>query len=483
MLNYIVAEENRTLTENGAATYASSNSACLDFFATMGALRDASETEILARFQSAYAENADMALKLLFFARDVRGGLGERRLFRVILRWLALHEPQSVRKNLAYIPEYGRYDDWLPLLGTPCEREAVQRIDEQLTQDLEAGAEVSLLAKWLPSVNASNPETVRSAKRLAQLLGLRQSQYRQLLSLLRGKIHILENDLRVCDYNFDYAKQPSKALFKYRSAFERHDAERYRDFLTQAERGDTVLHTGTLTPYDVIAPCFCRSEPLTAAERRTMDVTWNALENYATDENALVIADGSGSMYSGQPLPIAVALSLAIYFAERNHGVFHDYFITFSQNPQLVQIKGADIYEKVCCCAGYCEIVNTDLQAVFELLLRAAVRNAVPQEDLPKKLYIVSDMEFDCCIDRADETNFERAKRRFAEYGYRLPEVVFWNVASHRRQQPVTRNEAGVALVSGVTPRLFEMLAGGLVSPYASMLEVIQSERYAAILA
>lgn len=485
MLEYLKNETNRTFTENGAATYESTMSDCLDLFATIGAIRRESEQEIINRFARAFAENADIAMKILFFGRDVRGGLGERRVFRVIVNWLADYESEAVRKNIALIPEYGRYDDLIALLGTSCEKEALEFIRAQLKKDMAADTEVSLLAKWLPSVNASNRETVRQGKHIAEFLGMTEKQYRKTLTGLREKLQILENKLRERHYSFDYAKQPSKAMFQYRRAFARNDGERYRQFLEQVKNGAATMHTGTLLPYEVITPCFegwSANRRLSESERRAMDVTWNALEDFGTDENAIVVVDGSGSMYGYRdPVPEAVALSLGIYFAERNRGAFHNHFITFSANPKLVEIKGRDIAERVRYCAGFNEVANTNLRGVFELLLKTAVKHRVPQEDMPKRLYIVSDMEFDSCMEHADVTNFAYARRIFENSGYQLPEVIFWNVASRNKQQPVTKNEQGVALVSGCTPRLFSMIAGGATSPYDVMMEMIDSGRYDAI--
>ena len=485
MLEYLKKEAGRTYTENGALTHASTHSHCLDLFATVGALREQSEEVIRTRFVRAFTEDPDLAMKLLFFARDVRGGLGERRVFRICLQWLANNAPHTVKKNIPYIAEYGRWDDLLSLLGTPCQYLALAQIRKQLMADLTAmdmGDDVSLLAKWLPSVNASNPETVRMAKQVARYLGMTDAQYRKTLVKLRARIRILENDLREKDYSFDYAKQPSKALFKYRKAFLRNDSERYEDFLDKVSRGEAKLHTGTLTPYEIIAPFFDRQ--VDDREAASIDATWNAQEDFTGGENALVVIDGSGSMYCfGEPSPASVALSLGIYFAERNRGLFRDHFITFSEKPQLVQIKGKTILEKVRYCRGFNEVANTNLQRVFELILNAAVKNAVPQEELPSTLYIISDMEFDACAEGADITNFEYAKKRFEEAGYRLPRVVFWNVQSRNAQQPVTQNEQGVALVSGCSPRIFGMLTAGTLSPMGYMLDILGSERYAKIAA
>ena len=488
MLDALKEESNRTYTrtENDAATYASSGSDVLDFFAAAGALRAAGEAEIIVRFTRAFAEHPLYALRTLFYARDVRGGLGERRLFRVLLRHLAFAAPASLEKNLKFVPGYGRWDDLLVLLDTPLEAAAVRLIRAQLEKDLRAAWEeqpVSLLAKWLPSVNTSSRVARRQARRLAILFGMREADYRRMLVRLRRRIALIENALRTRDYTFDYAKQPSKAMFKYRAAFWRNDVERYKAFLSRVEHGEEQLHTGTLYPYEIIRPLSAAVTPhIPQEEARTLDVTWSALPDYTHGENALVVLDGSSSMYwGGNPLPSSVALSLAIYFAERNTGAFHGHFITFSQNPRLVEIAGTAIVAKTLYCRTFNEVANTNLEAVFHLLLRAAVKNRVPQEELPSVLYIITDMEFDACTVDADVTNFERAKELFAEAGYTLPRIVFWNVQSRSRQQPVTMNEQGVMLVSGCSPSIFSMVVDGRITPYEYMEQVLCGERYAAI--
>ena len=485
MLEYLKNEANRTYTENGAVTHATTYSDCLDLFATIGALRSRSEQEIRNRFVRAFTEDPDLAMKTLFFARDVRGGLGERKVFRVCLQWLAQNATDSAKKNIPHIAEYGRWDDLLSLMCTPCEKDALRVIKQQLEEDLNAmdmGDDISLLAKWLPSVNASNAQTVLHAKRIARYLGMSDAQYRKTLVKLRERIRIIENSLRVKDYSFDYSKQPSKAMFKYRKAFYRNDCERYGEFLNKVSRGEAQLHTGTLTPYEIIKPFFY--DKVSDQEANAIDATWKAQEDFTGDENALVVIDGSGSMYCRtDPMPATVALSLGIYFAERNVGSFRNHFITFSEKPQLVEIKGETILEKVRYCHGFNEVANTNIQKVFELILRTAVKNNVPQAEMPSTLYIISDMEFDYCAEGADLTNFEYAKKIFAAAGYQLPRVVFWNVQSRNQQQPVTQNEQGVALVSGCTPRIFSMLSSGNLSPMGYMLDILGTERYAEIAA
>ena len=483
MLEVLKKTANKTYTENGAVTHRTSGKDCLNLFAAIGALRRADDQTICSRFLKAYAENPDLAMKILFYARDVRGGLGERRVFRSILAWLASNEKSSVVRNLPYIAEYGRWDDVLVLLKTPCRKEALALLEEQFREDLAAledGGDISLLGKWLPSVNASNQETVVMAKMIAKSFGLSDRDYRKALTGLRARIRIIENNLREKDYTFDYSKQPSKAMFKYRKAFLRNDGERYAAFMDKVDRGEAKLHTGTLMPYELVERAYDCSEE----ERRSLDVTWRTLEDFTTDENALVAADGSGSMYWGsKPMPAAVAQSLAIYFAEHNKGKFHNHFLTFSMTPQLVEIKGEDFVEKVRYCRTFDECANTNLEAVFDLILQAAAENHVPRAEMPAKLYIISDMEFDHCVKNSSMTNFENAKASYAAAGYKLPDLVFWNVDSRHEQQPVKENDRGVALVSGNSPRIFSMVMDGELNPYDFMLSVIDTERYAPIAA
>lgn len=480
MLNFLKKEANKTETLNGATTYISSGKYCLDLFASIGASRNLDEKEIVKRFHRAFCEDKNLAMKILFYARDIRGGLGERKVFRTIIRNLPRTSRSALVKNIQYIPEYGRYDDLLEIMDTSCKKEVVTFIKEQLQRDIAniETDEVSLLAKWLPSINATNIQTVKLGKRLAQCLNMSEKEYRQTLSKLRAKIKIIENNLRKKDYSFDYSKQPSKAMFKYKKAFIRNDKERYEEFLNKVQSGAVKMNTGTLYPYDIVRSIIHGGE-LSDEEKKSLNVTWNALPNYTKDENALVVVDGSGSMYwGGNPQPAEVAQSLAVYFAERNTGLFKNHFITFSENPRLVEIKGDDIYNKIRFCIGFNECANTNIQKVFELILKTATKNKLSQKDMPETIYIISDMEFDSCTVDADLTNFEYMKRKFNEKGYKLPKLVFWNVNSWQQQVPVKENEQGVVLVSGCTPKIFEMVMDGETSPYKFMLDTINTERY-----
>ena len=489
MLQYLKEEANKVYTENGAITNESTGDFCLDLFATIGALRRESDGEIESRFVRAYTENKDIATKILFFARDVRGGLGERRVFRIILKWLANNEEETVKKNLEYIAEYGRYDDLLVLMGTPCEKEMLEVLKKQFDADMNAmqdNGQVTLLAKWLPSINTSNKEVVSMAKKIAKYFAMTDASYRKALSSLRAYIKIIENNLREKDYTFDYEKQPSKAMFKYRKAFARNDGERYMEYIGKVEKGEAKLNASTFAPYELVEPFMqgWSMRSLTKQEQASINATWNSLPDYGNDENAIAVIDTSGSMYcSGKPIAASVALSLGLYFAERNKGYFKNHFIEFSSRPQLIEIKGETFADKLRYLASFNEVANTNIEAVFDLILKAAEKNKLPQSDLPTKLYLISDMEFDEAVDNAELSNFENAKKKFEEKGYKLPDIVFWNVASRNKQQPVTKNDNGVVLVSGCTPRLFSMVASGEMNPLVFMMEVVESERYAKIVA
>lgn len=496
MRNEIKQEANMTLTENGAVTYTSTGSACLDLFATIGALRRESDTEIITRFIRAYTEDANLAMKLLFFARDIRGGLGERHVFRTIFAWLATNAPSSVKKNIAYVAEYGRFDDLLVLLDTPCETAMLSFLRAQFEMDLsnlKNGNCISLLGKWLPSVNASNRQTICNAKKIAKSFGINDAKYRKATTALRAQIHIIENYLREKDYRFDYEKQPSRAMFKYKKAFMRNDKERYSAFLSRVASGKSNLHADNIAPYELIEPylstnwywkqnCFLRD--ITPDEKNALNATWQSLPTFGTNENALAVIDTSGSMYcDAKPLPAAVALSLGLYFAEHNKGIFHNHFIEFSARPQLIEIKGDTFVDQLRYLTTFSEIADTNLEAVFDLILKTAIKNRLPQKELPTKLIIISDMEFNACVKNASAVNFKNAQKKYKSNGYQLPKIIFWNVASRNRQQPVTMNEQGVILISGATPRIFSMVAGGHLSPYTFMMEVLESARYSKIIA
>ena len=484
MLDFLKKEANLKYTENGALTHATSESFCLDLFFGAGAMRGTEENEIGKAVIRAYAEDPVKTLKIIFFARDARGGLGERRFFRTAVKTLAYIAPEAVNRNIPLFAEYGRLDDLLVLLHTNCEKTAIEEISKILYADIAAmknGEKVSLIAKWLPSVNTSSNTARMQGKYLCKKLGMSEKEYRKTLSALRRYCDILENRLRERDYTFDYEKQPSRALFMYRAAFWRNDNERYNEYIEKVAKGHADINTSGLYPYDIVRKCL--GNVTDEYERMTLDETWKNLPVHVAGGNALAVIDGSGSMTwapSGSVRPIDAALSLGMYFAEHNTGKFADHFITFSHKPRLVEIKGRDIVEKTKFCASFNEVANTDLEAVFTLILKTAVKNDVAQKDMPERLYIISDMEFDgCVVGGNDDTLFNGMRKLYKKYGYDLPQVVFWNVNARQTNMPVTRSQTGAALVSGFTPALFDMLCGDDISPEKVMNDILQSDRYA----
>ena len=481
MLNYLKNESNMTYTENGGTAYRSSESFCLDMFFKAGAMRNSTAAEIADVVTRAYAEDPDKTMKIVFFARDARGGLGERRFFRIAIAALIRTAPDAVKKNVPMFAEYGRFDDLCVLLGTPLEYAAVEVIKAQLDKDIaaiNAKKPASLLAKWMPSVNASSKETRNMGRRLAASLGMTERTYRKTLSALRSYTDILENRLRERDYTFRYEVQPSCAMFKYRG-------ERYSDNLNKVHSSEVKLNADRLFPYDIVRAAM---GDVSAAENMSLDAAWKSLPDLTASkrENALAVIDGSGSMTCGCGgiRPIDAALSLGIYFAEHNTGAFANHFITFSETPRLVEIKGSNIVEKVNYCRTFNEVANTNLEAVFTLILRTAVKNNVPAADMPSKLYIISDMQFDYCVDGGnDEPMFREMRKLYEKNGYRLPDIVFWNVNARCDAVPVTRSETGAALVSGYSPAVFDMVMGGDCSPETVMDRILSSERYSAITA
>ena len=482
LLSGMAAATNVEHTENGALSNKSTLDACVDFFAKGAALRQSSDKVVIEYFSKAFSHNPLVALKTLFYIRDTRGGQGERRAFRVALRWLATNYPQIVVNNFKNIPFFGRYDDFYELVDTPVESQMFEFLKNQLHEDavnLLEGNSVSLLAKWLKSANTSSAEGRKLGFRTAKAFGLTPKKYRQILSQLRKYIDVTE--VKLSDKSFgeiDYAKVPSNASMRYRKAFLKNDADRYKEFLSKVEKGEAKINSATLYPYDIIRPIEQgrETDPTTL---KTLDLQWKSLPDYlqGSPHRGIVVADTSGSMDIGNGLPILVSVSLAIYFAERNTGPFENAFITFSTNPQLQLISGNTIAEKVRNLSRAGWMQSTNVQAVFDLLLQTAIKNNVSQNDLPDKVLIISDMQFDEGDEYNAHSNFDTIKQKFAIAGYKLPNLVWWNVNA-KSDSPVTINDQGTCLVSGCSPSVLKSVLSAKISPIDVMLETINNARY-----
>lgn len=485
MLEHLKNQLNQTRTENGANAYKSTQSAVLDLFSQGGAMRGRSNVDIEDLVWNAFVEDKELTLKTLFYLRDVRGGQGERNLFRVAIRTLAYANPDAIRKNLEYIPNYGRWDDLLALLETPLKTDVVQMIRTQLVAD-KATENPSLLAKWMPSANASSKETKRKARQMIKLLNCTPRQYRKLLSLLRKKIDILETKITKGEYSkIDYSHTPSRAGMIYKNAFLRNDGIRYDQFLNDLSDGKVTVNAGVLYPNEIIKDLLDASYGYANMDKHIKLATgqWNNLPDFIGDkvENSLVMADVSESMNCMNGTPMQVSIALAMYIAERNKGAYHNHFMTFTDRPSIVEIKGDNIFEKVKSVKsrkGY----STNIEKAIRVILDTAIDNRLSDDDIVKKLYIISDMQFDdYSIKGTSKTVLEELKHEFEEAGYSFPEIVYWNVNSFSNSQ-ATKDERGVQMVSGYSPSIMKDLLGSVGrTPYEFMLEVLSNERYSVI--
>lgn len=485
---------NFTVTENGAVTHKSTMSDLLDLFAMGAAYRTRSDEDVILLFKKAFAENPTYALKCLFYIRDARGGQGERRFFRVVMKWLASDNSDAVLRNLSHIPEFGRWDDLFVFIGTPIQDEALTMIKHQLALDVQCKTP-SLLAKWMPSENTSSAKTRKNAMVVRKYLGMTSKQYRKVLSALRQRINVLErlmSEGRWEDIEFD--KIPSKAGLKYKNAFARHDIERmkaekpvqtYADF---AKSSETKVNAKALYPYEVVDKAhYAWNKDMLDTDRLMVNKYWDNLTDYFNGKtfNGLAMVDTSASMtwHGGAAAPINVAISLGMYCAERAKGPFAGNYVSFSRTPRLVPVEGVDFVDKVkrIYQTNLCQ--NTNIEAAFDMLLATAINNKCSQEDLPENLIIISDMEFDSGCNfygHSTKTLMESIAAKWAQYGYRMPHLIYWNVEARQNNIPQDIGCGRISYVSGMSPSIFETILSGKTG-YDLMMEKLNSARYECI--
>ena len=477
-LTALETELNTTETLNGAKAYKSTLNKCVDLFGKIGACRnDIPQAKKL--FAYAFKEDPETATRILFWVRDIRGGgQGEREIFRNLFKDLVNGNSEIATKLVELIPVYGRWDDLLILEGTSVWDNVVNVIVTQLRKDdvaLTAGENVSLLGKWMPSINASSADSKRLGRVFAKSLGLNERQYRKFLTALRSQIKIVEQKMCSKEWSeIDYEHLPSRAGFMYRKAFAKQDATRYAEYLSAVEKGEKKINAGTIYPYEIVDKYLYKG----GSQDKTIDLMWEALPNYMEGQelNGLVVADVSGSMMG---TPMAVSISLAMYIAERNTGIWKDKFITFSESPELESIVGNTIGDRIRNLSRSAWGFNTDLKAVFESVLNAGIKNNVPDAEMPKKLIIVSDMQFDQACASNKRTNFEQIQKMYRKAGYEMPELVFWNVNAIGGNVPMTIHDTGTCLVSGCSPSILKsVLSGKTITPVDVMWDAVYAERY-----
>ena len=482
--NETVVKNNFTTTENGALTHKTTLNSVLDFFSLGGAVRTRSEDDIIDLFSKAYNEDKLLALKTLFYLRDVRNGQGERDTPRKCLTWLSNIDKDVVVKNIKNIPEFGRWDDLFALDNTASETELYKFISKQLKQDLKSlknGESVSLLAKWLPSISTSSKETRKLAKKVSSKLGLTHKEYRKTLSSLRSKIDIVETHLCEKEYSrIDYEKVPSKAGLLYRKAFSKNDANRYVKYLNDVKNGDKKINSSTLYPHDIVS-AIANSQ---GNDNTSLELQWNSLPDYSDGkpQKVITLVDISGSMSTqisnnSRIRAVDVSVALGLYFSERIQGPFKDHFITFESNSRLVKVSG-NISQRIDTTFRLgSDMGSTDLQRAFELILDSAVANNVSKEDMPDTILCISDMEFN--QGTSGYTNHKQIKNKYAKAGYDMPRIVYWNVNARNNQSPVKKDTENTVLVSGYSPSILKtILSSKDHSPLDLMLEVLNKDRY-----
>lgn len=469
--------QNDTVTENGMTTNSSSLNHCVDLFFTIGAMRGQDKQRLIRNFSLALLEDPTRAMKILFWVRDVREGAGERQIFRDVMKYLAEDHTEFLRKNIPYVSEYGRWDDLLTLIGTKLEADAFTQIRWGL--DNKNG----LCAKWMPR---KGPE----AAKLRNFLEMTPKQYRKTLVELTN---VVETQMCANEWEkIDFGKLPSVASARYQKAFWKRNEEGYKSYIASLQKGEAKINAGAVYPYDVTK----------SLQRGNSDVAveqWKALPNYmeGSEDRILPVVDTSGSMSTSaggnkNVTCMDVSVSLGLYISERNVGAFKDAFITFSAEPQIQVLKGnlRDRFNQLSRADwGY----NTDLVKVFDLILNQATKHSVPESEMPTKILILSDMEFDAAT-RSNSgwgtrpttawnpTAQEMIEQKYAAAGYKMPAIVYWNIQSRGDNIPVAFDKTGTALVSGFSPSILKsVVKGEITSPQGIMDETIMSPRYEAI--
>lgn len=474
---------NTARTENNMATHTTSLSALVDYFGIAGAARNLDASTIEGYFSKAVHQNAEHALKLLFWTRDVRGGAGERKVFRNLTKYLAENYPDYLKGNVRYIAEYGRWDDLLELFNTPLEHEALRAIADGLREGN------ALCAKWMPRKGAD-------ANKLRAYLQLTPKEYRKTLVKLTNAVEQL-----MCANEFeaiDYSKLPSVASARYQKAFGRHDPIGYSAYIESLKKGEVKINAGAVYPYDVVKSLYHGNKDVANAQ-------WLALPDYmegSENHNILPVVDVSGSMgcaagKSNNVSCMDVSVSLGMYLAERNRGAFKDHFITFSGTPELQKLTGS-LYDRNNQLRRADWGMNTNIEATFDLILNQAKRYHVPVEDMPTQILILSDMQFDECTGsnryrgygndhNCPEFNpnaLTMIKHKYLLAGYKAPSIVFWCLRGAPGQSPVQVTDTGTALVSGFSPAIMKAILSASeidnteFTPEAVMMEVINSPRY-----
>lgn len=492
-----------TETENGALSYETSMKPLVDCnFRVANYRRSIGDNEMfLSDITKAFKSDEMMTFLWLFFLRDCRGGLGERQLFREAMVMLSNTNPALVLSVLDKIPYYGRWDDLISITletnNSTVFKTGISYIKDEIKMDIERmklNLDVSLLAKWMPSINTSSKDTVRKARKLSKALGYTEKEYREVLSSLRKYLNVTERHLSLREYDtIDYTSVPAKAAMNYSEAFLRHDPERYGEYIKKVISGEISAKISGLDPYVIL-----RKEVQSSVEQQKLlyESIWNNfVENGFPDAEqfgkAICVIDTSGSMTcpadDKNPTGVTVmdiAISLGLYFSQKIQGPFHEKMITFSSIPSWIDVSNCStLDEKYDTVYNSSWSMNTNIEAVFDLLLEFAKSDKVKEEDMPDTLLIVSDMQFDQCVTGASriQSLMDTIADRWHEAGYKLPKLVFWAVRGGRNVPMLECGDNGLALISGYNQNAAKVGLSEKKDPEEALKEVLLSERYAPI--
>ena len=490
-------------TENGALGYATSGKALLDMNFKTSSMRNMTNSDILALFNVAMAEDPKMTIKWLFFLRDREQGMGERKSFRIMLKDLCEDSPNLVMKLIPLVPYYGRWDDLWCLLDTRYTyvfQELITVVGDQLSADIQnmkSNKPISLLGKWLPSLSSKKQENRRWAAKIRKALFLSKEEYRNICTSLRKYLDVVEVKMSDKEWSkINYETVPSRANLIYRNAFLRNDEARRVEYLESLKKDKAKINAKVLSASDIVHS-YCDTEDWRENVKpydESLEQLWKNIPNYMPDgASAIVVSDSSGSMLTkvGNTNLTAYEVSeaLAIYMSERLTGEFKDSFITFSSKPQLINMSNIkSLHEKLKYYNRKSLCDNTNIKAVFDLILKVAVKNHYKQEDLPQNIIICSDMEFDTAQGyspfwmrndtRCTKADFEIIKNEYAEHGYKMPTLTFWNICGRTNTVPLQENELGVYLLSGFSQAIVDMAFSTKLDPYECLMERLNSERY-----
>ena len=530
LLDSLKQEQNsqRTVTAKGAGAHATmvtgTNDAehVLDFYANVGANRGNAQRSHQA-WLKALAGHPLLAVRALFYLRDPRGGVGERDLFRYFFMQLAEQNDAMAASLVRHIPEFGRWDDLTMFFSdksfAACPlttNAAVSLATTQLAEDMQSalnGEAVSLCAKWMPSWKTSSKATRTKAVWFAGRLGMSLGKYNRTLVTLRQAIRIIETKISNGEWsNVDYNTIPAKAHMIYKDAFMRHDSERYSAWLASLSNPDSgnSIKATSLMAYEFAAKYGVSSGWSFHIPKydATLEAQWEQLiadalvdlDDMDEELNALCCVDNSGSMYSagyhgGNSLdsnmsPATIGNSIALYIASVVQGPFHNVYMTFDDDAKIKFLPDSNLKDKLNHLFG--EVWKggtTNVQSAYMTLLRHAVKNDVPEKDMPNVIVILSDMQFDSVgygRNRA-KTIMEDMREKYANAGYKLPVVVYWNLNGYAKTHPVKADEHGTITISGFNQAIgnsflkMDLPKLQSMTPLTEMIDRLTSPRYSVI--